>query len=66
MTACIDIVDDDVDHLMALSDLVETAGYTVRAFPAARDLLQAMSTPPDMVISDLRMPGIPAMCPPLS
>ena len=58
MTACIDIVDDDVDHLMALSDLVETAGYTVRAFPAARDLLQAMSTPPDMVISDLRMPGI--------
>lgn len=58
MTACIDIVDDDVDHLTALSDLVETAGYKVRAFPAAGDLLRAMSTPPDMVISDLRMPGI--------
>lgn len=58
MTERIDIVDDDVDHLAALSDLVETAGYSVRAFTAASDLLQAMSHPPDMVISDLRMPGI--------
>lgn len=58
MTECIDIVDDDADHLAALSDLVETAGYTVRAFSAGQDLLEAMSTPPDMVISDLRMPQI--------
>ena len=58
MTACIDIVDDDVDHLAALSDLVETAGYKLRAFSAAQELLMAMSTPSDMVISDLRMPGI--------
>lgn len=59
MTDSIDIVDDDADHLAALSDLVETAGYTVRAFPAAGDLLTAMaSRRPDMVISDLRMPGI--------
>ncbi|MBV0914236.1 sigma-54-dependent transcriptional regulator [Anianabacter salinae] len=57
MTACIDIVDDDVDHLTALSDLVEMAGYKVRAFSAAQDMLLAMSPPPDMVISDLRMPG---------
>ncbi|MEZ5751694.1 MAG: sigma-54 dependent transcriptional regulator [Paracoccaceae bacterium] len=56
MTACIDIVDDDVDHLTALSDLVETAGYKVRAFSAAKDLLMGLSSPPDMVISDLRMP----------
>lgn len=58
MTERIHIVDDDADHLTALSDLVETAGYTVRAFASARDLLMAMSPPPDMVISDLRMPGI--------
>jgi two-component system, NtrC family, C4-dicarboxylate transport response regulator DctD len=54
----IDIVDDDVDHLAALSDLVETAGYSVRAFPAAKHLLSGMSPTPDMVISDLRMPEI--------
>ncbi len=58
MTERIDIVDDDVDHLTALSDLVETAGYEVRAFSAASELLTAMTTPPDMVISDLRMPQI--------
>ena len=58
MTRSISIVDDDADHLSALSDLVETAGYTVRAYPSARDLLGEMSPPPDMVISDLRMPEI--------
>lgn len=58
MTQRIHIVDDDADHLTALSDLVETAGYTVRAYPCARDLLGAMSPPPDIVISDLRMPEI--------
>ncbi len=58
MTERIHIVDDDVDHLTALCDLVEAAGYTVRAFQAAKDLLLAMSPPPDMVISDLRMPDM--------
>ncbi|QFT58882.1 C4-dicarboxylate transport transcriptional regulatory protein DctD [Sulfitobacter sp. THAF37] len=56
MAARVDIVDDDADHLSALSDLVETAGYAVRAFAAAGDLLAALSDPPDMIISDLRMP----------
>ena len=58
MTQRVHIVDDDIDHLTALSDLVETAGYAVRAYPSARDLLAEMSPPPDMVISDLRMPEI--------
>jgi len=58
MTSRIDIVDDDADHLSALCDLVETAGYIVRAFAGGGDLLEAMSQPPDMVISDLRMPEI--------
>ncbi|MBF9042231.1 response regulator [Rhodobacterales bacterium HKCCE4037] len=58
MTERIDIVDDDVDHLTALADLVEAAGYIVRAYSSASDLLGAMSPPPDMVLSDLRMPEI--------
>lgn len=59
MTAArIYIVDDDTDHLTALSDLVQTSGYEVRAFESATDLLSAMTDQPDMVISDLRMPGM--------
>ncbi len=58
MTACIHIVDDDADHLSALCDLVATAGYDVRAFEGARDALAALGDCPDMVISDLRMPGM--------
>ncbi|SFH60295.1 sigma-54-dependent transcriptional regulator [Albimonas pacifica] len=56
------IVDDDADHLAALADLLDAAGYAVRGFAAAADLLAAMDDPPDMppdmVISDLRMPGM--------
>ena len=58
MTGRIDIVDDDADHLAALSDLIETAGYEVRSFEGATDLLGALDPLPDMVISDLRMPQI--------
>ncbi|GAB5446025.1 sigma-54-dependent transcriptional regulator [Gymnodinialimonas sp.] len=56
MTARIFIVDDDADHLSALCDLVETSGYTVQPFAAARDALDALSDPPDLIITDLRMP----------
>ncbi|MCU4652687.1 sigma-54 dependent transcriptional regulator [Roseibacterium sp. SDUM158016] len=58
MTARIHIVDDDADHLSALCDLVETAGYDARAFSSAADLLAALPDRPDMVISDLRMPDM--------
>ncbi|WOI34416.1 sigma-54 dependent transcriptional regulator [Tritonibacter scottomollicae] len=61
MTACIHIVDDDADHLSALCDLVATAGYEVHGFEAAEAVLAALTDPPNMVISDLRMPGMDGM-----
>ncbi|MFT5744295.1 MAG: two-component system C4-dicarboxylate transport response regulator DctD, partial [Paracoccaceae bacterium] len=56
MNANIYIVDDDADHLSALCDLVQTSGFTVRAFALAEDALGAMADEPDLIISDLRMP----------
>lgn len=58
MTASIYIVDDDADHLSALCDLVETSGYTVTGFASAQDALDGTSDAPDLIISDLRMPGM--------
>lgn len=58
MTARIHIVDDDGDHLSALCDLVTTAGYDVQGFGAAADALDELGEPPDILISDLRMPGM--------
>ncbi|HEV8036377.1 sigma-54 dependent transcriptional regulator [Yoonia sp.] len=58
MSATIFIVDDDADHLSALADLVETSGYAVQAFASATAALAAMAAQPDLVISDLRMPGM--------
>lgn len=52
------IVDDDADHLSALADLVEASGYVAQAFVSAVDALAAMTTPPDLIVSDLRMPGM--------
>ena len=56
MTAKIFIVDDDVDHLSALSDLVETSGYSVQAFALAGGALAALAEEPDLIVTDLRMP----------
>lgn len=58
MTATIFIVDDDTDHLSALADLIETSGYDMNAFVSAANALDAMATQPDLIISDLRMPGM--------
>lgn len=58
MSARIFIVDDDDDHLSALADLIEASGYDVQTYDAASAALSAMTDQPDLVISDLRMPGM--------
>lgn len=56
MTARLFLVDDDTDHLSALADLMQIAGYDARTFHSAQAALAALGEAPDMLISDLRMP----------
>lgn len=58
MNARVFIVDDDGDHLAALADLIDASGYDVQTFDSASTALAAMTEAPDLVISDLRMPGM--------
>ncbi|ETX30585.1 sigma-54-dependent transcriptional regulator [Roseivivax isoporae] len=53
------VVDDDPDHLDGLCDLISAVGHATQAFAdarAARDA--AVAAPPDLVLTDLRMPGL--------
>jgi two-component system C4-dicarboxylate transport response regulator DctD len=53
------IVDDDADHLAALTDLVEVGGHIARGFLRAEEAAAAIEiAPPDALITDLRMPGM--------
>lgn len=58
MRAAIHVVDDDADHLSALCDLLEASGFAARGFGSADAALKAMADAPDMIVSDLRMPGM--------
>jgi two-component system C4-dicarboxylate transport response regulator DctD len=59
MTARLVVVEDDADHLAALCDLLEAAGHAVTGFAAAPLALPALAEdPPDLVVTDLRMPGM--------
>lgn len=59
MTARLFLVEDDADHLAALCDLMQAAGYQPLGFsdPAAA-LAAVREMPPDLMLSDLRMPGM--------
>jgi two-component system, NtrC family, C4-dicarboxylate transport response regulator DctD len=52
------VVDDDADHLAALCDLMQAAGHHARGFTGGRAALAALDVPPDLLITDLRMPEI--------
>ena len=53
------VVDDDADHLAALCDLADAAGYGVSGFSTAAAALAACAAaPPAAMVTDLRMPGM--------
>ena len=62
MTHVILIVEDNERNLKLLRDLLEYAGYDVRAARTAEDgITLAVSEPPDLVLMDLQLPGIDGM-----
>jgi FixJ family two-component response regulator len=53
------IVDDDPRVLESLTDLLESAGYTVRPFSAATDFIaQGALGSIDCLVTDVNMPGL--------
>ncbi|MDR7031215.1 two-component system C4-dicarboxylate transport response regulator DctD [Rhizobium rosettiformans] len=53
------MVDDDGDHLRAVTDWLTVSGFDVLAFERAEDAFKAvLDQRPDLVLTDLRMPGI--------
>jgi CheY-like chemotaxis protein len=62
MTHVILVVEDNERNLKLLRDVLEYAGYEVRAARTAEDGLDlAASEPPDLVLMDLQLPGIDGM-----
>jgi len=58
-TPLIAIVDDDEAMREALSDLLDVAGFSARAFDGADAFLaEYAATPFDLLVTDIRMPGI--------
>ena len=51
------VVDDDPRLLESLENLLESAGYVVRTFPAAKALLDAGLSDIDCLITDIGMPA---------
>ncbi|NDW02253.1 sigma-54 dependent transcriptional regulator [Salipiger sp. PrR002] len=57
MSSLIHVVEDDRDHRLALCDLIEAAGYRAEPFAGGSEALAASSRP-DLILTDLRMPGM--------
>ena len=59
MTHVILVVEDNERNLKLLRDVLEYAGYEVRAAQTAEDgVTSAVNDPPDLVLMDLQLPGI--------
>ena len=59
MTQVILVVEDNERNLKLLRDVLEYAGYGVRAARTAEDgIALAVEAPPDLVLMDLQLPGI--------
>ena len=59
MTYMILVVEDNERNLKLLRDVLEYAGYDVRAARTAEDgITLALNEPPDLVLMDLKLPGI--------
>src|SRR6185437_8880851 len=54
----ISVVDDDPRLLESLQDLLESAGYEVRAYSSAKALIDAGLSHTDCLITDIGMPGV--------
>jgi FixJ family two-component response regulator len=53
------VVDDDIRVIESLEDLLESAGYAVRAFSGAQALLNSSAPQEsDCLITDIGMPGM--------
>ena len=62
MTARILVVDDQQDICWILSQLLEDAGYAVSPAADGQEALEvAAKQPPDLVLMDVRMPGLDGM-----
>jgi two-component system, cell cycle response regulator DivK len=62
MTHVILVVEDNERNLKLLRDVLEYAGYDVRAARTAEDgIALAVKEPPDLVLMDLQLPGIDGM-----
>lgn len=53
------VIDDDADSVNRLQDHLQAAGFAVTSVDNARDALDiARRQPPDLIITDLRLPGL--------
>ena len=56
--AVVRIVDDDAAFLVAAARLLKAAGYAVRTYSSAAELLANLDDDAGCVVADLRMPGM--------